>query len=115
MICFSFQAIKHMSTGDGGMLVVRTENAEKAARRLRWFEIAGEGRREKGGQAWDRRGITFDQERPGYKYQGNDVAASIGLAALKTVDATLGHRARIADLYRRRLSDAYGVRLLAGA
>ena len=113
MTCFSFQAIKHMSTGDGGMLVVRTENAEKAARRLRWFDIDREAKIARGWQAWDRRGITFDQERPGYKYQGNDIAASIGLAALKTVDATLGHRARLADLYRRLLTDVYGIRLLA--
>jgi dTDP-4-amino-4,6-dideoxygalactose transaminase len=111
--CFSFQAIKHMSTGDGGMLVVRTEYGEKLAKRLRWFDIDREAKIARGWQAWDRRGITFDQERPGYKYQGNDIAASIGLAALKTVDATLGHRARLADLYRRLLSGVYGIRLLA--
>jgi perosamine synthetase len=113
MTCFSFQAIKHMSTGDGGMLIVRTEYGEKLAKRLRWFDIDREAKKEKGWQAWDRRGITCDQERPGYKYQGNDISASIGLAALKTVDRTIEHRTRLADLYRRLLSGVYGIQLLA--
>jgi dTDP-4-amino-4,6-dideoxygalactose transaminase len=36
---FSFQAIKHITTGDGGMLVVKDHSLVEKAKRLRWFGI----------------------------------------------------------------------------
>jgi dTDP-4-amino-4,6-dideoxygalactose transaminase len=110
--CFSFQAIKHLSTGDGGMLVVRTAHEEKRARRLRWFDIDREQKIRKGWQAWDRRGITFDQTEPGYKYQPTDIDASIGLAALEDFDRNLEHRRGLVRVYRKRLSGMRCVSLL---
>ncbi len=41
--CFSFQAVKHVTTGDGGMLVLPEELAAKA-RRMRWFGIDREAK-----------------------------------------------------------------------
>jgi dTDP-4-amino-4,6-dideoxygalactose transaminase len=110
--CFSFQAIKHLSTGDGGMLVVRTAHDEKRAKRLRWFDIDREQKIQKGWQAWDRRGITFDQSEPGYKYQPTDIDASIGLAALPDFDRNLEHRRGLVRVYRHRLSGMRCVSLL---
>jgi dTDP-4-amino-4,6-dideoxygalactose transaminase len=110
--CYSFQAIKHLTTGDGGMLVTRRSRDFSRAKRLRWFDIDREAKKHRKWQAWDRRGITFDQEVPGYKYHGNDIAASIGLAALKTVRRTLTHRRRLAAEYRRLLSGCRTVDLL---
>jgi dTDP-4-amino-4,6-dideoxygalactose transaminase len=110
LTCLSFQAIKHLSTGDGGMLIVRTAHDEKRARRLRWFDIDREQKIRKGWQAWDRRGITFDQAEPGYKYQPTDIDASIGLAALEDFDRNLEHRRGLVRVYRKRLS---GMRCLS--
>ena len=36
---FSFQAIKHVTTGEGGLLSLRDAKAAETARRLRWFGI----------------------------------------------------------------------------
>jgi dTDP-4-amino-4,6-dideoxygalactose transaminase len=36
---FSFQAIKHLTTGDGGMLVFKNHDQLRRAQRLRWFGI----------------------------------------------------------------------------
>jgi len=110
--CYSFQAIKHLTTGDGGMLVVRNQADYRRAKRLRWFDIDREAKANKRWQAWDRRGITFDQEVPGYKFHGNDIAASIGLAGLKTLPRTLQYRKRLAAEYRKRLSNCPSVELL---
>jgi dTDP-4-amino-4,6-dideoxygalactose transaminase len=110
--CYSFQAIKHLTTGDGGMLVLRDPDSYSRAKRLRWFDIDREVKAQKGWQAWDRRGITFDQEVPGYKFHGNDIAASIGLAGLKTVESTIRHREKLAQEYRRLLADSPAVELL---
>ena len=86
------------------MLVVRTARDEKRAKRLRWFDIDREQKIRKGWQAWDRRGITFDQVEPAYKYQPTDIDASIGLAGLATFDENLIHRHALVELYRTRLS-----------
>jgi len=90
---FSFQAIKHLTTGDGGMLVTRELGREKLARRLRWFGIDREDK-QKG--IWEN-----DIKEIGYKYQMTDIAASIGLAGLEEFDDTLRQRR---TLFRRYLS-----------
>lgn len=110
--CYSFQAIKHLTTGDGGMLVVRKASDFAKAKRLRWFDIDREAKKNRKWQAWDRRGITFDQEVPGYKYHGNDIAASIGLAALRTVRKSMAHRNKLVAGYRKWLSGCKAVELL---
>jgi dTDP-4-amino-4,6-dideoxygalactose transaminase len=110
--CYSFQAIKHLTTGDGGMLVVKKASDYAKAKRLRWFDIDREAKKNRKWQAWDRRGITFDQEVPGYKYHGNDIAASIGLAALKTVRKSLANRNKLVAGYRKWLSGCKAVELL---
>jgi perosamine synthetase len=110
--CYSFQAIKHLTTGDGGMLVVKNSADFRRAKRIRWFDIDREAKKNRKWQAWDRRGITFDQEEPGYKYHGNDIAASIGLAGLKTVRNSILHRRKLAAEYRRLLSGCPSVELL---
>lgn len=110
--CYSFQAIKHLTTGDGGMLVVKNSADFARAKRLRWFDIDREAKKNKRWQAWDRRGITFDQEVPGYKFHGNDIAASIGLVGLKTVRNNIAHRRKLVAEYRRLLTDCPAVELL---
>lgn len=74
-VAWSFQAIKHLSTSDGGCLLVPPEQYERA-KKLRWFGLD----RDKGGFRADQ-----DIAEAGFKYQSNDVAAAIGLANIKDV------------------------------
>jgi dTDP-4-amino-4,6-dideoxygalactose transaminase len=74
--CFSFQAIKHLTTGDGGMLILPNEEEYKKAKLLRWYGIDREGDRK-----------DFRCEAPindwGYKFHMNDINAAIGIENLK--------------------------------
>ena len=73
---FSLQAIKHMTTVDGGMLTMRDPSKAAQARKLRWFGMAkGVPRTE------------VDIERIGFKYNMSNVSAVIGLAQLETIRA----------------------------
>ena len=72
------QAIKTLTTGDGGMLYKNKKLFEKA-KRLRWFGI---DRSKKQLGIWEN-----DVRELGYKYQMNDIAASLGLAGLKEIDS----------------------------
>lgn len=71
---FSFQAIKHMTTVDGGMLIVRDPAHLEAARRFRWFGLVR-------GTARNAQNITS----LGYKYNMSNVTATIGLVQLATI------------------------------
>jgi len=110
--CFSFQAIKGLTTGDGGMLVVKTKEDYKRAKKLRWFAIDREQKIKQKWQAWNRRGITFDQTEPGYKYQPTDIDAAIGLANLKIFDKYQNYRKKLVRIYRDKLRNISGVKLL---
>jgi dTDP-4-amino-4,6-dideoxygalactose transaminase len=102
LVCWSFQAIKHLTTGDGGGLYVRDPVLREKARRLRWFGI-------------DRQapGPNIDKSiaEAGFKYHMNDIDASIGLANLPHAqEAVAKHRANAA-WYASALKDVPGIRL----
>lgn len=73
--CFSLQAIKHITTGDGGILTVRSEEALERGKRLRWFGI---DRTANNGDAR----VGADIPEWGYKFHMNDIAATIGLSQM---------------------------------
>lgn len=103
---FSLQAIKQLTTGDGGLLTLQTEEAYDEARRRRWFGIDRRNRRQglNGYAHWD-------QAEVGYKMHMNDIAAAIGLGNLTQIDWILARRHEIADRYRWELDGVPGVTL----
>lgn len=103
---FSFQAIKHLTTGDGGLLAVLTKKHYDEARRRRWFGIDRRNRvrRTNGYSFWN-------QSEVGYKYHMNDIAASIGLGNMQDIDWILETRKEFVSQYRDGLKDAPGVTL----
>lgn len=91
-LCYSFQAIKHLTTGDGGCLVCPDPFTYERAKLLRWYGL-------------DRRlGADFrcaqDVKCPGFKYHMNDVTAAIGRVNLKHLPAILEkHRKNAKSLH----------------
>ena len=93
---FSFQAIKTLTTGDGGMLTIRDASLLEKAKRLRWFGI---DRSAKQGGIWEN-----DIVEIGYKYQMTDIAAGIGLAGLKHIQDVIRHRNELFKAYEAKLT-----------
>ena len=93
---FSFQAIKTLTTGDGGMLVIKNKKLFEKAKRLRWFGI---DRSKKQLGIWEN-----DVRELGYKYQMNDIAASLGLAGLKEIDSIIKKRILLFKEYEKNLN-----------
>lgn len=102
-ICYSFHAVKHITTCDGGMLVLKDQKTYKRAKLLRWFGIDRELKAKKNYQAWEHRQMTFDIEEPGFKFQPTDIDACFGLAALPDLKDVIKYRERLVDEYKRRL------------
>lgn len=86
--CYSFQAIKHLTTGDGGALAFsgpQSAGIRGLAKRLRWFGIDREAV-----APGDSR-IELDIPEAGYKFHMNDLAATIGLANLPRAIVDVKH------------------------
>lgn len=102
-VCYSFQAIKHMTTCDGGMLCLKDKKTYDRSRLLRWFGIDRELKQKHNYQAWERRQMTFDIEEAGYKYQPTDIDACFGLAALPDIDKIIRYHRDLATEYVKHL------------
>lgn len=103
---FSFQAVKHVTTGDGGMLAIRDTSLEPKAKRMRWFGIDRAGKQQ---ATWDN-----DIWEIGFKYQMTDISATLGLAALDEWEEVSGHRKKLFDTYSRGLSRVPGIEIVGG-
>lgn len=99
--CLSFQATKHLTTGDGGAVICYNPKDYEKARRLRWFGI------DRNKDLPDVLGEkVYNLDWPfGFKYHMNNVAAAIGMANLETFDERQFHRTYIASIYRTNLSE----------
>ena len=92
---FSFQAIKQISSGDGGMLVLKNKKLLKKAKRIRWFGI---DRLAKQGGTWEN-----DIKEIGYKYQMTDIGAALLLESIKEFQKIKNHRKKIFNIYSQEL------------
>lgn len=114
--CCSFQAIKHITTGDGGMIVLPTDELYQRARLLRWFGIDRTRKIKDGWECYRTRMMSFDIEEPGTKRHMNDLAATMGIAGLSWYYHILEHRQRLFNIYRERIGSGImdGIRLVDG-
>lgn len=105
-VTFSFQAIKHLTTVDGGAIVCADPEDYKRGKLLRWYGIDREGPRR------DFR-CEEDVKEYGYKFHMNDVAAATGLGQLETVkEAVVDKHKANGRFYRKALKDIPNVTLL---
>jgi dTDP-4-amino-4,6-dideoxygalactose transaminase len=93
---FSFQAIKHITSGDGGALCIKNKKYLEKARRIRWFGI---DRKKKQGGTWENN-IT----EIGYKYQLTDIGASILLESISEFSKIKSHRNKIYQIYSKNIN-----------
>jgi perosamine synthetase len=88
---FGFYANKQLTTGEGGMLVMGSDE-----HKVRVDSERNQGRAPDMG--W------LDHDRLGFNYRLSDLACAIGLAQLDRLDDMLAERARVADSYRAALA-----------
>jgi len=99
---FSFQAIKHLTTGDGGMLVCPNSEYHRRAKLLRWYGIDRDSNKK------DFR-CEADISEWGYKFHMNDIAAAIGIENIKELNTNIDLHKDNAKFYDLELSNIDGV------
>lgn len=119
---WSFQAVKTLPTGDGGMITTNDYDLYKKLQSLSWFgiestysrvsgnthlkkDLASSSKNPEGkpGYTWD-----YDVTELGYKYYMIDLLAAIGLVQLKKLDGHLEIRRNIQKRYNNELNDIVG-------
>jgi dTDP-4-amino-4,6-dideoxygalactose transaminase len=100
--CYSFEEKKLMTTGDGGMIVSNDLQLMRDIKAYRWVGIDKDNWKtakaytdaNKDAMHW-----FYEINLLGYKYNMNDLAASIGLAQLKKLDKMNARRSGIIRQY----------------
>lgn len=84
--CYSLQAIKHITTGDGGLLVVNTNKEDfQRAKALKWFGIDRDATKDEKGE-WKGQRWEMDVVEAGFKFHMNNITAAIGLSQIPHMD-----------------------------
>ena len=108
-ICvFSTQAIKHLTSGDGGIITLPNKSLYDRCKLLRWFGIDRDKRNYKG---TDFR-LENDIAEYGYKYHMNDINATIGLYNLPYISTLLEKMRENGKYFDERLKNIEGIKLM---
>ena len=103
-VVYSFQAIKHLTSVDGGCLILPDDRVMKRAKLLRWYGI-------------DREENTKDFrcenniEEWGFKFHMNDVCATIGLSNLPHIETIIEKHRQNAAYYTKELKNIKDVEI----
>lgn len=104
---FSFHPVKHITTGEGGMVV--TDNAKYAEkmRRFRNHGITTDHRQRARDDTW-----SYEMLDLGYNYRLTDFQCALGLSQLQKLPAWISYRREIAEKYDRAFAEIPVVRPL---
>lgn len=104
MTVFSFHPVKHLTTGEGGMVTTDDAAYADALRKFRNHGISSGARdRQQAGQ-WH-----YEMVLLGYNYRLTDIACALGLSQLKKLEENLARRREIAARYTAAFREMTGV------
>lgn len=104
--CYSLQAIKHITSGDGGLLVCNNNEDFDRAKKLKWFGIDREATKDANGE-WKGQRWNVDVIEAGYKFHMNNVTAAIALSQLPHIDRIVSSHRKNAYIYSRTLNPEF--------
>ena len=107
----SFHPIKSITTGEGGMVVLRDDDWADRIRLVRFHGIRTSAwERQAGGES-----PLYAVELPGLKYTMMDIQAAIGIHQIAKLEGFIARRTALARRYQERFKDVEGVQLLGSA
>ena len=100
MTVFSFHPVKHLTTGEGGMVATNDARLAETLRRFRNHGISSEARQRQESGQW-----FYEMVLLGFNYRLTDIACALGLSQLKKLAANLARRREIAAQYTAAFRD----------
>jgi len=94
MTVFSFHPVKHITTGEGGMVATDNPQFAETLRRFRNHGISSEARQRQSQGQWH-----YEMVLLGFNYRIPDILCALGAQQLKRLDANLARRREVAGRY----------------
>jgi perosamine synthetase len=104
MTAFSFHPVKHITTGEGGMVTTNHPQFAETLRRFRNHGISSDARQRQSAGQWH-----YEMVLLGFNYRLPDFACALGIEQLKKLDANLARRREIAARYTKAFHEVAGV------
>ena len=104
MTVFSFHPVKHLTTGEGGMVTTNNSGFAETLRRFRNHGISTDARQRQANGQWH-----YEMVLLGFNYRLSDIACALGLEQMKKLDANLARRRQIAVRYTEQFGNMPGV------
>jgi perosamine synthetase len=108
MTVFSFHPVKHLATGEGGMVTTARPELAETLRQFRNHGISSDARQRQSAGQW-----CYEMVSLGFNYRLTDIASALGLSQLKNLEANLVRRREIASRYTAAFRDLAAVTLPA--
>ena len=108
LVTFSLQSIKIVTSGDGGFIVTDNKEYYNEIKKRIWFGVDRD--KKQSNLFYDP--LPDEINVLGFKYNMNDIVASLGIAALNNFDEPFLKRQKIANIYRNELKNLNKVKLL---
>jgi dTDP-4-amino-4,6-dideoxygalactose transaminase len=111
VVCFSFDGIKNITSGEGGAVVTKDPRVAEVVRDARLLSVRKDTeKRFEGQRSWE-----FDVTRQGYRFHMSNIFAAIGRVQLRRFEREFRERrVTLARNYRSALREITGLVLLAG-
>lgn len=100
MTVFSFHPVKHITTGEGGMVTTDSADYAEALRRFRNHGISSDARQRQADAQWH-----YEMVLLGFNYRLSDIGCALGLSQLKKLEGNLSRRRKIAARYATAFRD----------
>jgi perosamine synthetase len=104
MTVFSFHPVKHLTTGEGGMVATERDDFAETLRRFRNHGISSDARQRQANGQWHYEMILL-----GFNYRLTDIACALGLSQLRRLDENLARRRAIAAGYDAAFRDLVAI------
>lgn len=102
---FSFHPVKHLTTGEGGMITTNRASTATLLRTLRNHGITSDHRSRETAGTWE-----YDMVALGFNYRLTDVQCALGTSQLRKLPAWLARRRQLAAAYDTAFAGVPGIR-----
>ena len=102
---WSFDAMKTLSTGDGGMIYLKSSEKRIIAEETLYLGLPVKQKSGIDSSTSNANWWEFEMNRPGRRAIMNNITAAIGIIQLKKLDSFLKKRKKIYDLYLEKFAD----------
>ena len=107
LTALSFHPVKHITTGEGGMVLTQNDELETKMRRFRNHGIDRTASQREAEQTW-----FYEMIELGYNYRLTDIQCALGISQLRKLPSWLKRRREIARMYHEALRDIDSIRTM---